>query len=301
MKKTLLITLSLLLLLTGCGKQEKTPQTENVPVETPGQAVTEAPTAAPTEAPAEEPNEEAEGETQTPHKTGTAYLPVRMTVLDENGNESWYQEYSYDDYGREKQTTQYMDGYITYSATTAYTSDTEYETAIQRGGTGYSIRYTCDEAGRVVYQETVENGAVTEYTEYTYDDHGNQLTARMVYGGDETDFSYEYTYDGSGNQLSRKEYQNGELAGWLEMEYDAGGREISSVRYYPDGSISDETSVTWSGSTETRESRDVDGYVYMTLVTTYDETGNILTQETWQDGIMVSCTEYTYEVTPIIG
>lgn len=300
MKKIILITLSLLLLLSACGKPDNNPQPTEGNVEN-QQTATESPTAAPTAAPTEVPNEEAEGETQTPQKTETVYRLVRMTVLDEAGNESWYQEYEYDDYGREKHTAQYMDGVITYSANTSYTLGGGHVTEIQRQGTAYSIRYTCDEAGRVYYQETVENGIVTGSTSYTYDEYGNQLTLKMVQDGEETSFAYEYTYDADGNQLTRKEYLDGQLVGMLEMEYDSEGREASSAYYYPDGSVSYTTESRWNGSTETRESRDAEGYVYMTLVITYDETGNILTQEAWQDGIMVSCTEYIYEAIEIIS
>ena len=85
------------------------------------------------------------------------------------------------------------------------------------------------------------------------------------------------------------------------MEYDYEGQEISSGYYYPGGTVGYTTESRWEGSTETRESRDAEGYVYMTLVMTYDETGNLLTQEAWQDGIMVSGTEYIYEAIEIIS
>lgn len=297
MKKFLILSLSLLLLLSGCGKTEEIPQTGDVPVETSVRTETEEPTAAPTGAPLEE----AEGETQTPQKTESAYRLVRMTVLDETGGESWYQEYSYDDYGREIYTAQYTDGMITYSAITSYTADNGYVTEIQQYDISYSIRYTCDEAGRVYYQETVEDGIVTDSTAYTYDEYGNQLTLKMLQDGEKITFSYEYTYDAAGNQLTRKEYLDGEQVGMLEMEYDSAGREIASVYYNTDGSVSYTTESRWEGSTETRESRDAEGYTYMTQVTVCDETGNILTQETWQDGIMLSCTEYIYEDVRIIG
>lgn len=299
MKKILPIMLSLLFLLCACGKTEEVPQ----PTEPEAAVIQTSPAETEATEPeaTEDPAQEAEGETQTPSKTDAVYRLVRLTVLDDAGSESWHQEYSYDDYGREKQTVQYMDGVITYSASTAYTSATEYETTIERGDTKYSIGYTCDEAGRVIRQETIQDGTVTESSAYTYDDHGNQLTAQMVYGEDEMNFSYEYTYDGNGNQLTRKEYQDGEQVGYLEMTYDEKGRESASVYYFPDGSVNYSTKSTWEGSTETRISYDSEGNAYMTLVTTYDETGNILSQETWQEGVLVSSTEYTYELIEIIA
>lgn len=304
MKKNILIALSLLLLLSGCAKpEEEIPQATNAPVETSVQTGTEEQaTDAPTAAPTEDVSQEAEGETQTPNKTGSAYRLVRTTVLDGSGNESWHQEYSYDDYGREKLTEQYMEGTITYTASTVYTSDTVYETTIQRYDTTLSIRYVCDDQGRVTRQETLDEGVMIDYTEYTYDAYGNNLTLHTVTTeGEETKFDYEYAYDEAGRITLRKEFLNGELVGQLECTYDENGREASSRYTYPDGTVSYTTATTWSGSTATQVSTDGEGYDYMKLVTSYDETGNILSQEAWQDGMLLSTTEYIYEDIEIIG
>lgn len=300
MKKTILIALSLFLLLSGCGKQEDVSGTTGAPEETSVQSGVQEQSTTP--ASTEDVSQEAEGETQTPQKTGTAYRLVRTTVLDENGSESWHQEYSYDDYGREKLTEQYMDGVITYSAATVYTSDTVHETTISRYDTTYSIQYTCDDQGRVTRQETLSDGVMIDCTEYTYDAYGNQLTIHTVTAeGEETKIAYEYEYDEAGRVIVRKEYLNEELVGQLECSYDENGREVSSCYTYPDGTVSYTTATAWEGSTATEVCTDGEGYDYMTLVTVYDETGNILSQEAWMDGNLMSITEYIYEDIEIIA
>lgn len=297
MKKILPIMLSLLFLLCACGRTEEVPQPTEPEVIQTSPAETEATEPEVTE----DPSQEAEGETQTPGKTGSVYRLVRLTALDGTGSESWHQEYIYDDYGREIQTAQYMDGVITYSYTRTYTSGTEYSAISESGGDLSTIRCTLDDAGRALYRELSQDGAIVEISEFSYDQHGNQLSVRTVYDGDESVYAYEYTYDADGNMLSRQEYLNGEAVGRLDMEYDAQGREIASAYSYPDDTPGYCTESTWEGSTETRISYDSEGNAYMTLITTYDETGNILSQETWQEGELISCTEYTYELIEIIA
>lgn len=287
MKKILILILALCLLVCGCANNEspstEAPETEAPAIGTQAEETVNIP-------------DDQEAVTEPPKDTVTVYLLTRMASLDENGNELWYEEYSYDELGRLAKTLQYSDGIATYSSTTTYLSDTEYETAINAGGTEYTMHYTCDEAGRVLYQEMVQDGTVTETNTYTYDSHGSQLTLQIVYNGEwEVNFSFTYTYDDSGNKLTCHEYQDNELIGWQEMEYDADGREIASVYIYPDGSVSHSTACTWEGNTEIRTQYDETDTLSITTLTTYDDAGNILRQETQQDGVVISSTEYTYE------
>ena len=300
MKKILFIVLSLLFLLCACSKQEQTtPATEPEAevIQTAPADVTEATEPEATEAI----GEEAEGETQTPNKTGTAYRLVRMTVLDENGSESWHQEYFYDDHGREKRTEQYTDGVITSSTAVTYTDSGRELLYTYPEGRTMTVRETWDDQGNLTLWECIEDGAVEYYTEYTYNEKGWLLGYTTVYTQEGSPLSGTYEYDDRGNQILVREYTGDELMGETRREFDENNRRTKAV--YSDA-LSDwgfSYQYTWSGNTETAIQYDSDGTETMKTVTAYDETGNILSQETWQDGVMVSCTEYTYENIEIIA
>lgn len=300
MKKYLILTLTLLFLLCACGKQEQTtPATEpeSEVIQTAPDTVPEATEPEVTEAP----GQEAEGETQTPGKTGTAYRLVRMTALDESGNENWHQEYTYDDYGREKLTEQYTDGVITSSTTITYTDSGRELLYTYPEGRTMTVRETWDAQGNLVLWECIEDGAVEYYTEYTYNDQGWLLSYITVYTQEGSTMSCTYEYDDRGNQILVCEYTGDELMGKTQREFDENNRRTKAV--YSDA-LSDwgfTYEYTWEGNTETAVQFDSDGAETMKTVTAYDETGNILSQETWQEGVMVSCTEYTYENIEIIA
>lgn len=299
MKKILLIVLSLLFLLSGCGKVEE----PAAPAPTEAEVIQTAPAATEAAVPGEteSPAEEAEGETETPHKTGTAYRLVRMTALDGSGNESWHQEYFYDDYGREKLTQQYTDGEITSSTSVTYTDSGRELVYTYPEGRTMTVRETWDEQGNLILWECIEDGAVEYYMEYTYNDRGWLLSHTTVYTHEGSPLRCTYEYDDRGNQILVREYTGEELMGETRREYDENNRKTRAVYSDTHSDWGFTYEYTWSGSTETAVQLDSDGSQVMKTVTVYDETGNILSHETWQEGSLVSRTEYTYENIEIIA
>lgn len=295
MKRILLILLALAM-LSGCGKEEAD-QTElpRLPeatqtVTSPAAQETSPATQAPTD-----PDGIPEGQeavTEPAAQTQKVYRPVRMNVQEGSGADAGYETYTYDEQGRITGSRQFdADGNPVTSTVTTYAENGDYETAYTSGDFSYTVRYTLDEMGNIVEDETIENGKVVDRNVRTFDRYGNQLTLRM---GDSS-FSYEYTYDDSGSILKRMEYQDGALMGWLEMTYDDRGRAESAVYYLADGTVSHSTRHTWEANTEKRSYCDADGSVYMTIIESYDDQGNTVFRETWQGDAVVSRVEYIYE------
>lgn len=286
MRKFLIIILTLLLLLCSCRKEE-TPAT--VPTGEP-EAETEVIIQDVTG-----PEAEVDPEDITePVETETVIRLTRTTVLNDRGEEILYLEYVYDSYGRQTESWEYSDGEVTSFSTTTWISNTQSETVSRYGDSEYPVLSDYDEQGNLIRVEYPDEGRITEYT---YDEFGNTLT---VQNGDGSGFRYVYTYGENGTVLVREEYLGEDLVGRLEMEYDEAGKEISSIYYYPDGSVNYRTETIREGSTETRTSFDSEGNAYLTQITVTDELGNILSRETWQGDEMVSRTEYTYEEIEII-
>lgn len=288
MKKITILLLSLLILLCGCGKE-----------------------ATPTEPPVQETEEiiEVTGpEAILDPEDMTEPLPTEFVlrttcgaIYNEKGEEILNFEYSYDPYGRMVEFWEYEDGNVSSFSSTVYISDAEYETTYTYGELQYSVRFTCDENGRVIHQERTEDGAITSTTSYTYDDRGNMLTMVMVYTeGTTIDMSYIYTYDDAGNPVRMEEYNAGELAGWQEETFDSEGRTTEICYYDVAGELIRRTVTTYDGNTRTDISYDMDGTAYMTRIMVTDDHGNTLSQETWQEDVMVSRTEYTIEEIEII-
>lgn len=281
MKRLLPIILSLLLLLTACGGEDVTETTGNA---------SEQPTYS---------NEGPEGILEE-KDTETVYKIAKMTVMNENGEIRWYREYVYDENGfcmEEHETSN--QGELTYRR--ANTADDLGRTAESQvtefGGRSYTIKYSYDGQNRVTREETWENGEITDYTEYTYDDHGNYLTLRQYMGSElMMDYSFTYTYDENGNQTAMEESLFGELNYRVEMTYDEQGKEISSLTTLSGGEVQSRTESSWDGLTETRNYYfGGETEPYMTSVVTYDAAGNVVFEETRYSGSVTSMTEYVYE------
>lgn len=289
MKRLSILVLSLFF-LWGCGKSDSLPTT----VETIRTEQTEAPETGP------EGILDPEDMTQ-PVQTRSVAKPVRISVQDEQKNEILYREYAYDDYGRQKEYWEYDgEGNLTTFSETEYDSGLEYTITFHSGETTYSVFYRCDETGKILHQEMIQEGQIVNATDYTYDDRGNQLTLTMTNGEEENTISYEYDYNEDGNATQVREYQGENLIGWTEYDYDDWNRQIASRYYAADGTLSHTTETVWDGNSSTVTSFDGEGNAYLIQITEMDDHGLVLWKETWQDGIIVSRMEYTYEQLEII-
>lgn len=286
MKKLIpLILILCLLLLSACGKEE------------PNQ--TETNTQEPTPA-ASETLSGSEGEGVLDPTTEIRYLIVKKIVTNDQGQELWGTEYSYDDTGFCTHEREYSNiGAGAYSRVNSPDVLGRIGSSLftELDGSQYTITYTYDERDRCVREDIRYEDGTEEYTEYTYNDKGQYLTLKQYIGGELVmDYGFSYTYDGTGNQISMDEYLSGDLLHHVTFTYDAEGREIGSVTSLVNGEIQSRTESHWDGLTETR-------YFYsgeetepfMVSVFTYDGNGNVVFEETRQGDTVINRAEYIYE------
>lgn len=285
MKRILPVILALSLLLCGCRKDEPAESTPEI--QDPQPSVTETVNT-------------GEGEGILDPTTEIRYLIVKKIVTNEQGQELWGTDYSYDETGFRIAEREYSN-IGSPAASRINTPDAlgRIGTSVftEQDGSHYTVTYTYDEQDRCIREDlTYENGA-KEYTEYTYNDQGQYLTLKQYIDGQlAMDYSFSYTYDGAGRQMSLDEYIFGDLLHHTAFEYDAEGREIGTITSLVNGEIQSRTKSEWDGLTETR-------YFYsgqeqepfMVSVFTYDGNGNVVFEETRQGDTVINRAEYIYE------
>ena len=286
MKKILALTLALMLLLCGCGKETPVQTQPATPQET-------VPSISETE-------NSGEGEGILDPTTEIRYLLVKMIVTNDEGQELWGREYSYDDTGFCTREREYSNiGSAAYSRVNSPDVLGRIGSSLftELDGSQYTVFYTYDEFDRCLREDLTREDGTKEYTEYTYNEQGNYLTLKQ-YIGDElaVDYAFSYTYDGAGNLISRDEYLAGELLYHVTFAYDAEGREIGTVISLINGEVQSRTESKWDGLTETRYFfSGEEAEPYMVSVFTYDDAGNVVFEETRQGDIVINRAEYIYE------
>lgn len=287
MKRIFALTLVLALLLSGCGgKEEPTGTTTNVPQEsTPATQDTQT---------------GGEGEGVLDPTTEIRYLIVKKIVTNDQGQELWGTDYTYDSTGFCTHEREYSNiGSPSYSRTNSPDALNRIASSLytQPDGSQYTITYTYDDFDRCIREDVRYEDGTQEYTEYTYNDKGQYLTLKQYIAGKLImDYAFSYTYDGAGNQVSMDEYLDGELMYHVAFTYDDEGRETGSVTSLVNGEIQSRTESHWDGLTETRyfysgEEQEA----FMVSVFTYDGSGNVVFEETRQGETVINRAEYIYE------
>ena len=287
MKKIFALFLALSLLLCGCGKETPN-QTE---IQTQPQE---------TAAPTVETENSGEGEGVLDPETQLIYCLVKMIVTNDEGQELWGREYSYDDTGFCTWEREYSNiGSAAYSRVNSPDVLGRIGSSLftELDGSQYTVVYTYDEFDRCLREDLTREDGTKEYTEYTYNDQGNYLTLKQYIDGQLImDYSFSYTYDGQGRQVSMDEYLSGELLYHVSFTYDEQGREIGSVTSLVNGEVQSRTESHWDGLTETRYFYSgEDTEPFMVSVFTYDDADNVVFEETRQGDTVINRAEYIYE------
>lgn len=287
MKRIFALIMALCLLLCACGGDK--------PVGTEAVSGTQQTEAAPTET-----ENSGEGEGVLDPTTEIRYLLVKMIVTNDQGEELWGREYSYDDTGFCTLEREYSN--IGSASYTRYNSPDHLSRIgssvfTELDGSQYTVTYTYDEFDRCIREDVAHENGIQDYTTYTYNEHGQYLTLKQYMDGQLTmDYAFSYTYDGQGNQVSTDEYLFGELLYHVALAYDAQGREIGSVTSLVNGEVQSRTESQWDGLTETRYFYSgEDSEPFMISVFTYDDNGNVVFEETRQGDTVINRSEYIYE------
>jgi YD repeat-containing protein len=172
----------------------------------------------------------------------------------------------------------------------------------------------CDENGN--YVKWISDGSVTEYS---YDDQGNSL-GMSLYINDvlisTTAYTWEnglrtsvtttmetqgmtqrilMTYDSSGRLLRQDTYTADTLSSYSIYATDENGQVSSVALYQPDGTLISTSTYVRTSTMETITSTLPDGTVNQTAVLTYDQHGNLLTQEIFdRNGQSISKETHTW-------
>ena len=285
MKKIIALSLAMLLLLSGCGKDEPTESAPDTQGAEP--SVTETVNT-------------GEGEGVLDPTTEIRYLIVKKIVTNDQGQELWGTDYSYDDTGFCTQEREYSNiGSASYSRVNSPDVMGRIGSSLftEADGSQYTVTYTYDELNRCIREDVSREEGPQEYTEYTYNEQGQYLTLKQYMDGQLImDYGFSYTYDGHGNQVSMDEYLSGELLYHVAFTYDAEGREVGSVTSLVNGEVQSRTESHWDGLTETRYFfSGEDTEAFMVSVFTYDDAGNVVFEETRQGDTVINRAEYIYE------
>lgn len=283
MKKTLLTFCVLALLLCGCASPAAQHGT--------------APDTVAATAPEIPEGQEAVTEPAQTAAQEQVYLLSQMTKLDENGTALWHRQYRYDTLGRLSSVVETAsDGSDSSTVTYTYSADatSREQCGTDAAGNAYTIHETLNEANQVTWSEYIQENIAVSVTTYTYDAMGRLSTEETRYSEDSSVLRIEYSYDEQGNLLDQYQYLDAQLAGWEETSYDADGHRTQICYYDADGMPISNIICTWEGNTEIRSYSGSDS-LRAVIITTYDDHGNILREETQQDGDVISCVEYHYE------
>ena len=158
---------------------------------------------------------------------------------------------------------------------------------------------TCDENGNPVRWDTAGDAAIS----YTYDDKGRTL-GTYTYNADtlvsSTEYNWsgelrvsvtvktpareqrtEYSYDDKGSLTRQDLYLDGQPGGWGLYTAGEDGKTALCESFDPEGNLFNRVSYLYEGSQETRTTTDADGTVTQTQILTYDESGNLLTNQVY--------------------
>ncbi len=300
MKKLLTLTLLLSLLLCGCAQEEpgETLSQEDL-IYGPGVSAPEE-TVTITIPPTDFIPEDQEAVTMPREDMTTIRVLKRMARLDGNGAEIWFLEYEYDAQGRVLSETGFQNGQgQTHLAEYAYDGDTRIVTRTDSDGTVTQETETLDDHGRVIHHYFSEySGDPIPATQYAYDEYGNLLScAQWLDGEDIYVQMFRYTYTPEGRIDTAEEIQYGFFIRRMEYTYDDRGR-VAEIRYYDDSGLYQSAVHTWEGCTQTVtffDSKDALESVRVSTYDTDDTSGNLLYEETRQEGFETIRMEYTYE------
>ena len=186
---------------------------------------------------------------------------------------------------------------------------------------------TLDKDGRNLRQEMYQNGRLTSVDEFTYDKRGNELTHEHNWFSENEEMSdwrkYSKTYNWKGELtqqtlhwnfneeyiiweyedelcVRQTSYESGtdKIVEYWINNYDEKGNQIRQSRYDAENNLEFYTEYSWddTGRVQTKMNYDADGTPRNHFdIFTYDEYGNQIMQERYQDGEVYWRISYVYE------
>lgn len=293
MRKTLLSALTVLLLLTGCAAK----------VDTESQFI----------------------------RTSTKQTFLKNGEV--TGTDEYY--YTHNDQGLVTDSERYEDGILTEQSHWEYDEFGNVIRVTNEETEGLQIteyKNTLDDKGQIIQQETWHNGVLSTTREITYNSQGKETHHFMTIwdeGDEPIGHNYRATYDWKGDPkeevmtwsdgrgLHVSEYEDGlvvrqtsyeaendSVTDYWEYTYDDQNRCIREAHYEGDGTMIRyyESVYDDAARTKTKTGYLADGTAdYYFDVYTYDEYGNQILLERYEDGEVYWRIEYTYELPETAG
>ena len=210
MKRIFALFLALMLLLSACGKDEPV-GTTNGTQETTAPSVSESVS-------------NGEGEGVLDPDTEIRYLIVKKIVTNDQGEELWGTEYTFNDKGQYLTLKQYIGGELIMDYGFAYTYDGNGNQVSMdeylSGDLLHHVTFRYDESGREISSTTaLVNGEIQSRTESQWD---GLTETRFFYSGEETEpfMVSVFTYDDNGNVVFEETRQGDIVINRAEYIYE---------------------------------------------------------------------------------
>ena len=204
------------------------------------------------------------------------------------GTQTTHYVYEYNEDWSTGSITTYTDGELHGTITYEHTENGY----ITRDGDAVTeVVITRDDAGNAIRTENYLNGQLSGTADSTFDENGNMLTYDAYFVEQDMHLHQETEYDAQGNKI-RMSVDNGYTVSVTEYTYDSKGRlKTESI---PDTNTRTEYSYSDGGKVQTALSYG-GGKVTGKSITTYDEYGNPLLQETYDaEGNLVMSAARSY-------
>ena len=171
-----------------------------------------------------------------------------------------------------------------------------------RRGSSYLSEYQYDRNGNKIefkytYYDSDGNGSLSSHVTWTFDKDGNEIewTADDKYTNSKK--RTERGYDANGKQIKEINYDNDELTGWIESEYDVFGNKIRYEEYDKDRKCTYKTISSYNEQENLNYFTVYDyGKISKTYEYEYDEKGNMIKSAEYDgDGNIIRIYEREYD------
>ena len=227
------------------------------------------------------------GCSQTPEEDVTWYMKEDIRTF--FGAQTTRYVYEYNDDWSTGSITTYENGEMLGTITYEHT-ESGYIT--QDGDDVTEVIYTKDDAGNVTHTENYLNGQLSSATDCTFDEKGNMLTYHTHVVEPDLYLKQETEYDSNGNKI-KLTVDNGYMVTVTEYTYDSQGRLVKESS--PSSNSRTEYTYSDGGKQETALIYGENGELTNKRVSTYDDYGNMLLQETYDaEGNVMLTTALSY-------
>lgn len=154
------------------------------------------------------------------------------------------------------------------------------------------VTYMRNDLGLPVTAITSLDDVLYSTVNRTYDESGKLLTVTSQLSDHKT--STTYHYNNTGIRVGYSNYTDDVLTASTAYVLNSQGKIISITTKDAEDTVIGTVKLTYKKNTVTHKYYDADGTLYMTLVVTYDEAGNIIQQKQSGSGVTDMVATFTY-------